>query len=154
MDDSVRSPSYAFKEFSCDQLLAAGAITVPLVPFIVSKVAMVLSFIAFGLVSFIARTVAMIFSSVREILRRIRRRRMYRKLLKSPKKKKSRRSEIPDSPPSQYAPGLGSTSASPSERLFPSYFHTRPERRAVSRRVGKWHQTDDGESLGRTCLFS
>ncbi|KAL6224954.1 hypothetical protein ACLB2K_003808 [Fragaria x ananassa] len=156
---------------SSDQLLAAGAITVPLAPFIVMKIAMVfgvvLSFmreitIAFGtIVSFIARTIAIIvggvFSSVQEIFRWIRHRRMYRKLLKSPKKK-SRRSEIPDSPSYEYAPDevinefqsdednkfprpgsrnstLASCSrrASPSERLYPSYIHTTPERRAVSR---------------------
>ncbi|XP_062004908.1 uncharacterized protein LOC133722096 isoform X2 [Rosa rugosa] len=163
---------------SGDPLLAAGAITVPLLPFIVRKIAImfgvILSFmrkitIAFGtIVSFIARTIAIIFggviSSVQEIFRWIHHRRMYRKLLKSPKKKKSRRSEIPDSPPSEYAPdevinefqsdddykfprpgsrnstlascissGLGSRSASPSERLYPSYIHTTPERRAVPR---------------------
>lgn len=164
---------------SGDQLLAAGAITVPLVPFIVRKIAIIfgviLSFmrkitLAFGtLVSFIARTIAIIFggiiSSVRDIFSWIRHRRVYRKLFKSPKKKKSRRSDIPDSPPSEYSPdevinefqsdedykfprpgsrnstlascissGLGSRSTSPSDsRLYPSYIHTTPERRAVPR---------------------
>lgn len=80
---------------SGDQLLAAGAITVPLVPFIVKKIVIIfgviLSFmrkitLAFGtLVSFIARTIAIIFggiiSSVREIFSWIRHRRAYRYLV-------------------------------------------------------------------------
>ncbi|PRQ33641.1 hypothetical protein RchiOBHm_Chr5g0059831 [Rosa chinensis] len=89
---------------------------------------------------------------------------MYRKSLRSPKKK-SRRLEIPDSSPSECAPnevvnefqsnedyklpmpgsrnstsasrispGLGSKSASPSDgRLYPSYIHTAPERRAMTK---------------------
>ncbi|KAK9902588.1 hypothetical protein M0R45_001522 [Rubus argutus] len=132
---------------SGDQLLAAGAITVPLVPFIVRKIAIICG---------------VILSFMRKITW-IRHRRVYRKLFKSPKKKKSRRSDIPDSPPSEYSPdevinefqsdedykfprpgsrnstlascissGLGSRSTSPSDsRLYPSYIHTTPDRRAV-----------------------
>ncbi|XP_062014064.1 uncharacterized protein LOC133730502 [Rosa rugosa] len=184
---------------SSDQLLAAGAIMVPLVPFIVRKIAIILGTlvplirkitISFGpIVVFIARTFTIvcgcIISSAREIFRWIRGRHMYRKLLRSPKKK-SRRLEIPDSSPSECAPnevvnefqsnedyklprpgsrnstsssrispGLGSKSASPSDgRLYPSYIHTTPERRAMTKHEWDSLTRHNREGLGRTCFFS